>query len=76
MNSLRIRAIKLDPLGAPDHADYPFAVVVSQDGLMWWPVARYKTVDEVLDSAKGFEKFTKVNTLLKASHVLWAGKIA
>lgn len=75
MNSLRIQLVKLNESNCKDHAEYPFAVLVSQDSLIWWPINRYKTVDEGLEASKAYEKFFTQNQLIKAESIIWTTKL-
>jgi hypothetical protein len=70
MNSLRFRIAKLKP----DHGaglDFIFGLQVSQDGLNWWTIGRYKTFDECLGIGKGLVEFIRSNLIVKDEVILW-----
>jgi hypothetical protein len=74
MNSLRIRAVKLKP----DYGvgtEYQHAVQLSQDGLVWWTVNRFKTFDEALEAARTLLAFVKGSQIVKEEAVLWQGTV-
>ena len=76
MNSLRIRAIKLERNNVANYDSLPYAVVVSQDNLMWWVVSRHYEARMAIDAAMALESFLKANQLGRASNVLWATKVS
>lgn len=74
MNTLRMRLAKLDPnFGA--NTEYSVAMQLSMDGLYWWTVGRFRSMEDAIQPAKDLEKFIKDNFTVKATHVLWAAKI-
>lgn len=75
MNSLRIRAVKLERNKIADYDTYPYAVVISMDNLIWWVVSRHTDSKAAMDSAMGLESFLRANQLGRASHVLWQANL-
>ena len=71
MNSLRIRAIKLERNNVENYDQSPYAVVISQDNLVWWVVSRHFEAKMAVEAAMALETFFKANQLGKASHVIW-----
>ncbi len=69
-----MRLAKIDPTFATNH-DYPIAMQLSMDGLYWWTVGRFHSMEDALQPAKDLEKFIKDNFTVKVSHVLWSAKI-
>jgi hypothetical protein len=74
MNSLRVRAVSLKPdFGVG--TEYSHAVQISQDGLVWWTVNRFKTFDEALEAGRTLLAFVKANHIVKDQAVLWQGQV-
>lgn len=74
MNSLRIRVGELKPDHGAGH-DFPFAVQVSDCGLVWWTIGRFKTFDAALAVGKDLERFVKANQIVSMKHIMWEAKV-
>jgi len=75
MNSLRIRAVRLNRQNTPDYDKEPYAVVVSQDNAIWWVVSRHYEAKMAIAAAMALESFLRANELSSHSTVLWATKV-
>lgn len=69
----RIRVVKLDERFGGG-SDYPYAVQLSPDGLIWATLGRFKSFEEALDPAKAFSEFINNNMLIKPTVILWTNK--
>lgn len=74
MNSLRIRVVILSPLYGVG-TEFNHAIQVSDCGLTWWTVARFKEFNEALHVGKQLAEFVKSNQIVKEQTVLWSTKI-
>ena len=71
MNSLRIRVVLLSPNYGVG-TEFNYAIQVSEGGLVWWTINRFKSLDEALPVAKNFAEFVKQNRIIKDDKVLWS----
>ena len=76
MNSLRIRVIKLERGNVVNYDAQPYAVVVSQDNLIWWTISRHADASEAVAAGHALEVDLKANQLNRASAVVWATKVS
>lgn len=74
MNSFRIRVVLLSPLYGVG-TEYNHAIQVSEGGLVWWTVARYKSFDDALHNAKQLKEFVKTNQIVKDDKVMWSAQV-
>ena len=73
MNYLQVRAVILDDKSEAGK-EFPYALQVSQDGLVWWTLGRFKTDHEVIMRAKDLNEFIKKHHTINLKAVLWTGK--
>lgn len=74
MNTLRIRVVILKP----DYGvgtEFQHAIQVSDCGLVWWTVNRFKSFDEALQAARDLLAFVKSNYIAKEEAIMWEGKV-
>ena len=74
MNSLRIRAVLFtDQFGRDPNR--PYAVQVSDDGLVWWTMGTYGDADTAKAKASELEAIVKLNQLMRVGAILCSLKI-
>lgn len=74
MSHFRLRIVKLTDLHGAG-AEFPFAVQVSQDGLCWATIGRFKTDHQALATARDLSSFIRKNQIAKEGSVLWTEKL-
>lgn len=73
MNYLQVRAAILEAKTDKDK-EFPNALQVSGDGLVWWTIGRFKSTDECIMRAKDLNEFIKQHHTVNVKAVLWTGK--
>ncbi len=71
---LRIRTISLDKRYIQSE-EFPFAVQISQDNLVWITVKTFKSGEDAIGWSKDLELSVKQNFLSKPTHILWSTKL-
>lgn len=75
MNSLRFRIVKIVDGTLPDTKDFPFAVSISHDSLIWWIINRFKTFDNALAYANDQMNYIKNSRVGKTETIMWETKL-
>lgn len=74
MNALRMRVVKLDP-GYGVGETQPFAIQVSQDGLIWFTLGRFDHELYAKEYAQKLAGIADANIAVQATHILWSTRV-
>ena len=74
MNALRMRVVKLDP-GYGAGEGQPFAIQVSQDGLVWFTIGRFDHELYAKEYAQKLAGIADSNMTVQATHILWSTRV-
>ena len=75
MNSLRFRIVKIVEGSIKDSQDFPFAVSISHDSLIWWIINRFKTFDQAKAYVTDQTAYMMDSRAAKIESIIWEGKI-
>ena len=74
MNALRMRVVKLNQ-GYGVGESQRFAIQVSQDGLVWFTLARFDQELYAKEYAQKLAGVAEANISVQATHILWSTRV-